>query len=44
MRRAGLLAVVVLIYLFLLAPLIIVVAVSFDPTWVRKTTASSSTP
>jgi ABC-type spermidine/putrescine transport system permease subunit II len=31
-RRAGLLAVVVLIYLFLLAPLIIVIAVSFDPT------------
>ena len=32
MTRASLLTVVVLIYLFLLAPLIIVVAVSFDPT------------
>ena len=32
MTRVSLLTVVVLIYLFLLAPLIIVVAVSFDPT------------
>jgi putative spermidine/putrescine transport system permease protein len=32
MTRASLLTVVVLIYLFLLAPLIIVVTVSFDPT------------